>query len=125
LLTFLPRLTSWGSHHKGRELDTVETDVTDNVTQTLKQDLNGYQMRFEIARSPQKKKTRRKKISYWSDEEAVAIKASQYESWMSFDNIFCILIDIQQPQFTKMIQKTVLRQHGVQEQLLPTRMILI
>ena len=77
LLTFLPRLTSWGSHHKGRELDTVETDVTDNVTQTLKQDLNGYQMRFEIARSPQKKKTRRKKISYWSDEEAVAIKASR------------------------------------------------
>ena len=78
LLTFLPCLTSWGSDQKqNRELES-ELEESEDVTeaQTQKQDLFGYQMRYEITRSPQKRKTRRK-ISYWSDDEAVAIKSSR------------------------------------------------
>ena len=76
LLTVLPRLTSWGSHHKGRALEPIETD---DMNRNVKQDIYGYQSRYDIAitRSPKKKKPRRKKISYWSDEEAVSIKASR------------------------------------------------
>ena len=76
LLTVLPRLTSWGSHQKGRELEPIETK---DMNRDLKQDIYDYQSRYDIAiaRSSKKRKPRRKKISYWSDEEAVSIKASR------------------------------------------------
>ena len=76
LLTVLPRLTSWGSQQKGQAIEPIEAD---NMARNLKQDIYGYQSRFDITmrKSPKKKKPRRKKISYWSDEEAASIKASR------------------------------------------------
>ena len=77
LLTFLPRLTSWGSlqRHRDSESELEESEYS-HETGEQKQGYNGYQVRYDIGRTPQKKKARRQ-ISYWSDEEAVAIKSSR------------------------------------------------
>ena len=92
MLTFLPRMTSWGSDHRRGEVETIRQEagqdvqgwsqsstkrVTNNVSEELKDEVYGYQMRYEIGGSPQKKKQRRRKISYWTDEEAVTIKSSR------------------------------------------------
>ena len=76
LLAVLPRLTTWGSHQKGRALEPIEDN---DMNRDLKQDIYDYQSRhtIAIARSSKKRKPRRKKISYWSDEEAVSIRTSR------------------------------------------------
>ena len=76
LLTVLPRLTSWGSHQKGRALEPIEAN---DISRDLKQDIYGYHRShtIAIARSSKNRKPRRKKISYWSDEEAVSIRTSR------------------------------------------------
>ena len=79
LLSFLPRITSWGSTQRNRNLGSeVEESEYSHETEEQKQGYYGYQMRYEISRSPDKKKGR-KQISYWSDEEAVsAIKSARW-----------------------------------------------
>ena len=72
LLTILPRLTAWGSNQRGRTMEPL-------VTGNLKQDIFAFERKTDIAirRSHKQKKPRRRKISYWSDEEAVSIKPSR------------------------------------------------
>ena len=72
LLTILPRLTAWGSNQKGRTLEPLETG-------NLKKDIYEFERQADIAirRSHKQKKPRRRKISYWSDEEALSIKPSR------------------------------------------------
>merc|ERR1712083_190983 len=72
VLSFLPRLTAWGSSQKGRTLQPLVQEETTNY---------GSNSNIDITRAEtkkKKKKARRKRISYWSDEEAVAIKPSRY-----------------------------------------------
>ena len=80
LLSFLPRLTSWGSEHRQKFLQS-EQEESENSHEAADQknnELFGYQMKFEIARSPRQERKIRKQISYWSDEEAVAIRPSRF-----------------------------------------------
>ena len=76
LLTFLPRLTAWGSTQRGRPLQPILTEE-----RNLKEDI--FNHHIDITRSKRKKKkqkkVRRKRISYWSDEEVVSIKPSRLE----------------------------------------------
>ena len=77
LLSFLPRLTTWGSSQRQRDLETElgESEYS-HETDDQKQDLYEYRVQYEIGKTL-RKTNERKQISYWSDEEAIAIRSSR------------------------------------------------
>ena len=77
LLSFLPRLTTWGSSQRQRDLETehVESNFSQD-REDQKWDLYWYQVQYEKGETLQKT-NERKQISYWSDEEAIAIRSSR------------------------------------------------
>ena len=70
LLTVLPRMTAWGSQQKFRDRQT-RVDESKNLLLELTKNVQIIKDKesIEMRRSPIKKKRRRRRISYWSDEE--------------------------------------------------------
>ena len=84
MLTFLPRLTSWGSLHRARAGDPDQWQDSgynlrpdNNLKKQLQDDLYSFKMSYEIPKKTKKKKKKRKSISYWSDEDAISIKTNR------------------------------------------------
>ena len=83
MLTFLPRLTAWGSSQRGRTLQPL---FAEGSQRDLREETLNYErdITIDITRTEKKrkkkKKPRRKRISYWSDEEVIAIKPSRFSN---------------------------------------------
>ena len=122
LLTFLPRLTAWGSNQKGRSLEPL---VAEDLNRDLKQDILAYErnVNIDITRSQKKRKPRRKKISYWSEDETVSLNQPRYSLQVVSPEIVDTFVGIQQGLLTSQIPK--IRDSpplGGHKQLLATRM---